>query len=184
MGPISDFFYVSGIMEGRRAVVDWDERLIQLDYLYNTSDKLYTQFARSCGLSSCAYWMLYDLQRAGGAMPLRGLCDSWSYSKQTINSALKVLESRELIALDYCEGSRRNKMASLTEEGRAFNEANIVPAMEAEGRAFKKLDEDDRERLLALVGSYTAALEAEFNAVREQRSQEDGAREQGKGESA
>ena len=145
------------------------DRLIELDYLYNTADKLYTQFARSCGLSSCAYWMLYDLELAGGTAPLRRLCESWAYSKQTINSALKTLEARQLIALDFCEGSRKNKVAALTEAGRAFSRRHIVPAMQAERRAFRRLSEPDREQLLALVREYTAALEAEFKSMQDAR---------------
>lgn len=84
-----------------------------LDYLYNAADKLYMQFARSCGLSTCAYWMLYDLTRAGGEASLRDICDSWAYSKQTINSALKSLEGRGLIEL-FLRGEQE-------EQGRALD---------------------------------------------------------------
>ena len=83
----------------------------QLDYLYNAADRLYGQFARSCGLSSCAYWMLYELVRAGGTASLRSIAIAWSYSKQTINSALKSLESREFIELSFEPGSRKSKQA-------------------------------------------------------------------------
>lgn len=148
---------------------------IELDYLYNAADKLYMQFARSCGVSSCAYWMLYDLVRAGGTAPLTRLCDSWSYSKQTINSALKTLESRELIGLAFCEGSRRNKVATLTAAGAEFAERNIRPAMRAEERAFGALSDEEREALLALTRKYTDALESEFKRVRDELEQRDGA---------
>lgn len=137
----------------------------ELDQLYNTADKLYSRFARRCGISTCAYWMLYDLVRAEAPLPLTSLCDSWSYSKQTINSALKTLESRNLIELVLCEGSRKNKQAGLTAEGAAFARENIVPAMEAEHRAFERLAEDERRELVRLVRSYTRALEAEFEEV-------------------
>ena len=39
---------------------------LALDLLYNEVDKLYHAYARGCGLSDCAYWMLYDIERAGG----------------------------------------------------------------------------------------------------------------------
>lgn len=151
-------------------------KLMELDYLYKTADKLYMQFARSCGLSTCAYWMLYDLELAGGTVPLRRLCDAWSYSKQTINSALKALEARELITLSLCEGSRKNKAASLTEAGRAFSAANIVPSILAERRAFCQLSSEERETILTLVRKYTAALESEFAAMQAERSEANGER--------
>lgn len=155
-------------------MVDEGQPLNQLDYLYNTVDKLYMQFARSCGLSTCAYWMLYDLELAGGTVPLQRLCNSWSYSKQTINSALKSLEARSLIELNLCEGSRKHKAASLTEAGRSFSAENIVPSIEAERRAFNRLSKRERENIIALVHKYTDALEAEFSAMQERRSQGNG----------
>lgn len=142
-----------------------EKHALELDYLYNAADRLYSQFARSCGLSSSAYWMLYELERAGGERSLRSIGTSWSYSKQTINSALKVLESRGLIALEFEEGSRKSKLARLTDAGWAFVGENIVPAIEAEERAFRTLTEAERETLLALARKYTRALDAEFGAM-------------------
>lgn len=136
-----------------------------LDYLYNAADKLYMQFARSCGLSTCAYWMLYDLTRAGGEASLRDICDSWAYSKQTINSALKSLEGRGLIELFFCEGSRKNKGARLTDVGHAFTGINVEPAMKAERHAFLSLDASERATLLRLTRKYTQALEVEFREM-------------------
>lgn len=144
-------------------------RAIELDYLYNAADRLYGQFARSCGLSSCAYWMLYELELAGGERSLRGIGTAWSYSKQTINSALKSLEARDLIALDFEEGSRKSKVARLTEAGRSFVAANVVPAIEAEERAFAMLSAEERSTLLSLARKYTEALDAEFGRMNADR---------------
>lgn len=141
----------------------------QLDYLYNAADRLYGQFARSCGLSSCAYWMLYELVRAGGTASLRSIAIAWSYSKQTINSALKSLESRELIELSFEPGSRKSKQASLTPAGVVFAKENIVPGIEAERRAFRTLTADERATLLELANKYTKALDAEFTSMNEGR---------------
>lgn len=137
----------------------------ELDQLYNVTDKLYTKFARACGLSSCAYWMVYDLICVGGTAPLTDIVASWAYSKQTINSALKALESQGLIELSFCEGSRRNKQVTLTAKGSRFAEGHIVPAMSAELRAFKTLDSADGAELLRLLRTYIQALEAEFSAL-------------------
>lgn len=141
--------------------------IIELDYLYNASDKLYSRFARSCGLSTCAYWMMYDLEQAGGSAPLTRISCSWAYSKQTISSALKSLEARGLIELEYVEGSRRNKLARLTAEGDAFVARHIRPAMEAEARALATFEPEERETMMALTRKLVRALEAEFEAMRE-----------------
>lgn len=70
----------------------------ELDCLYLEADRIYYGFARRCGLSNCAYWMMYDIERADGPIALADLTSSWAYSKQTINSAIKSLEARVLLA--------------------------------------------------------------------------------------
>lgn len=139
---------------------------IELDYLYNEIDKLYHAYARGCGLSDCAYWMLYDLECADGSLPLAQLATSWSYSKQTINSAIKTLEQQGLVELTFMEGSRRNKTASLTAAGRAFSLDYIVPAIKAEEAAFDELDPAEQRELVRLVRRYAAALDAQITAAR------------------
>ena len=129
---------------------------LALDLLYNEVDKLYHAYARGCGLS--------DIERAGGELPLARLTESWSYSKQTINSALKVLQERGLIALTFMEGSRKSKLAAFTEEGRAFSAERIVPAIRAEERAFSSLTEQERSLLVQLVRRYIDALEQQILA--------------------
>lgn len=137
----------------------------ELDYLYNEIDKLYHVYARGCGVSDCAYWMLYDLEVAGGALPLSELTASWSYSKQTINSALKTLRERGLVEMSYLEGSRKSKRAELTENGRVFSRRHILPAIRAEERAFSFLSPREQDHLIRLVRRYAEALDAQLAAV-------------------
>lgn len=145
----------------------------ELDYLYKEADRVYYEFARDCGLSTCAYWMMYGIERAGGSIELRELSDSWAYSKQTINSAIKVLESKGLIELDFVEGSRRNKTATFTPEGESFADRHIRPAQRAERRAFCSLSPREREAFLASARAYTAALMAEIGRIRARRETDD-----------
>lgn len=137
----------------------------ELDLLYNDIDKLYHGYARGCGLSDCAYWMMYDLELAGGAMPLALLTSKWAYSKQTINSALKTLGARDLVELSFAEGSRKSKQVALTERGREFSRERIVPAIEAEKRAFSALSATERSELVRMVRHYARALEEEMSGL-------------------
>lgn len=137
-----------------------------LDYLYNTVDKLYYEFARDCGLSTCAFWMLYDLYRADHALPLQQLNETWAFSKQTINSALKTLEAKGLVAFAYVEGSRKSKRIALTEEGTRFGRRHMQPAIDAEARAFSQLAPEEGRELLHLIKKYTQVLSAEMELAR------------------
>lgn len=107
----------------------------RLDHGYNQVDKLYYEVARACGLPECSYWMIYDIVQHGGSRPIAALCAEWGYSKQTINSALKLLSTRGLVDLVYAEGSRKNKVAQLTKEGSHFSERFIAPVLDAEVKA-------------------------------------------------
>lgn len=140
---------------GRRAVEDIDE-------LYLETDRLYYEFARGCGLSDCPFWILYGIEVMGGSAAQAALVERFSYSKQTVNSALKTLEGRGFVSLGYVEGSRKSKLVSLTPEGRDFCDRYIVPAIEAEDRAFMSLGEKDRTELVRLINLYTRAIEREL----------------------
>ncbi len=131
----------------------------ELDYLYNQADRIYSSFARRCGLSPCAYWMMYEVVQERQAVPVRDLAMRWSYSKQTVNSALQTLITKGLCDLDFVEGSKKNKAMSLTCEGMRFAERYVMPAIEAERRAFRSLPVEQRALLLEATRAYTQALD-------------------------
>lgn len=143
------------------------EQSRQMDCLYNETDRLYNGFTRSCGLSECAYWVMYEIEVSSGSASLRGMAEAFSLSKQTLSSAVKSLEAKGLIELSFEEGSRKNKVASFTEAGRAFSRERIVPTIEAESRAFGSLEPEERERLVALVSKYARAIRRELDALKE-----------------
>ena len=136
-----------------------------LDVLYQKTDKIYYEFARGCGLSETAYWILYAVEVSGGSVPQAVIAEEFSYSKQTVNSSLKSLEARGLVRLSFAEGSRKAKVVSFTDEGRAFSEERIVPAIAAEDRAFSSLSPDERAEFLRLARAYTEAVDRELAAL-------------------
>ena len=137
----------------------------EMDVLYRESDKLYYELARNCGLSETAYWIAIEV--SGGSITQREIASNFSYSKQTVNSALKTLEARGLVELDYVEGSRKSKLVSLTPDGRAFSDERIRPAIAAEDRAFLSLAPGERLELLRLVSAYTEAIDRELAKLKE-----------------
>ena len=145
---------------------DLREQSRQLDCLYNETDRLYGEFARSCGLSECAYWLMYDIEVAGGRVPLRRVAEDWSFSRQTLSSAAKVLESKGLITLAFEEGSRKNKVAEFTSDGTRFSRERIVPASEAKTSAFASLLPDERRTMVRLAAKYADAIGHELSALR------------------
>lgn len=139
---------------------------VEFDRKLNRIDRIYSGFARTCGISECAYWMICDTAAAGGTIALNRLTAEWCYSKQTINSALKTMVTRGLARLEYAEGSRKNKVVNLTDEGRAYAERYTEPAIAAELRAFGTLSADEQKVLMELLEKYADALDAELCAFK------------------
>lgn len=138
-----------------------------IDILYRETDRLYYEIARGCGLSDTAYWLLYEVVYEGGSALQRELGQAFCYSRQTVNSALKTLESRGLVEIGFEEGSRKCKVVCLTSQGQAFCSEKVVPAMQAEERAFRHLSSQDQAALVRLVGCYAQAIDEELECLRE-----------------
>lgn len=128
---------------------------VDFDRMLNGLDRIYSEFARACGLSDCAYWMLVDISTADEDVAVSRLTSEWFYSKQTINSAIKTLTARGLATLEFAEGSRKNKVVCLTDEGRRFAEHYALPAVKAEQRAFGALEPWEQREIMRLVGKFS-----------------------------
>lgn len=144
----------------------------ELDVLYQKTDKVYYELARGCGLSETAYWILYAVEVSGGAATQARIAEEFSYSRQTVNSALKTLEARGLVELTSSEGDRRAKAVSFTPAGRAFADERIAPAIEAEDRAFRTLSPSERAEFLRLADAYARAIDSELTRLRERGATE------------
>lgn len=157
--------------------------LVDFDRMLNGLDRIYSEFARTCGLSDCAYWMLVDTSAAGGSVAVSRLTSEWFYSKQTINSAIKTLRARGLATLEFVEGSRKNKVVRLTEAGMRFAERYALPALKAEQRAFGALEPCEQREIMRLIGKFSHALGDECDAFKQRIAAESQAENQGEGES-
>lgn len=157
--------------------------LVDFDRMLNGLDRIYSEFARTCGLSDCAYWMLVDTSTAGGSIAVSRLTSEWFYSKQTINSAIKALTARGFATLEFTEGSRKNKVVSLTEEGRRFAKRYAMPAQGAEQRAFDALEPCEQREIMRLIGKFSQVLGEECEAFKRQVAAEDQSENQREGES-
>lgn len=156
--------------------------LVDFDRMLNGLDRIYSEFARTCGLSDCAYWMLVDTSTAGGSIAVSRLTSEWFYSKQTINSAIKTLTARGFATLEFAEGSRKNKVVSLTEEGRRFAKRYAMPAQGAEQRAFDALEPWEQREIMRLIGKFSQVLGDEREAFKRQVAAEDQSENQREGE--
>lgn len=139
---------------------DLKGQLQRLNQIYQQMDWIYHTMALRCGLADAAYWVLYALYDVDRPLAQQDLCQFWSYSKQTIHSAVSSLQKQGYVALRPLEG-RKRKAVELTEEGRRFCQTTVALLFEAEYRAFARLTPAERTQLLSLYDKHLGFLKQE-----------------------
>lgn len=139
--------------------------LAAFNRLHKKMNVLYHDYARTVDLSDAAFWLLYSLSEHGQPCMQKDLCSAWFYAPQTINSALKSLEERGIIRLEFMSESRKNKQVLFTEAGMQLVEEKIIPIIRAEERSFERLEEWEREQLLSITRKHIEILEEEINRI-------------------
>ncbi len=138
--------------------------IIIYNQLIKEMDKLYHDYAQKSGLPDTAFWILYSIEEGTRAYTQKEICDAWSYSRQTINSALKNLEKQGYIRLIPQPNNRKNKQIFLTQTGNDFSQKVIIPLIEAEKRTFALLG-DDLSEFLRLSQKHMTLLRTEVNGL-------------------
>lgn len=82
-------------------------------------DDVYRSAAKSCGISECAFWILYTLRVEEKPFTQAEICEFLIEPKQTVNSALKKLEA-EAAALGAMTAAERDALIRLTGRYRAL----------------------------------------------------------------
>ncbi len=138
---------------------------IQYNRSYKELDIIYHRYAASCGLSDSAFWLLYYIADQSTKYTQREICADWSVSPQTINTALKQLEQKQIVTLKAVGTNRKNKVISLTSKGIKLVSKTIQPVLEAEQNAFASLKESEQKQLLKLTQKQIALLRESMNQI-------------------
>lgn len=119
-------------------------------------DDVYRSAAKSCGISECAFWILYTLRVE--------ICEFLIEPKQTVNSALKKLEAEGYLTLS-AGADQRSKRVCLTEKGERFVKAHVDRVPEAEAAALGAMTAAERDALIRLTGRYRALFAQKLNCI-------------------
>ncbi len=90
----------------------------QYAYLAGEINALYHEAAVKMGISDSVQNILYVLCEKGGQCPQSEISKLTGISRQTINSAIRKLEKKEIVYLE--PGKGRNTILCLTEKGKQF----------------------------------------------------------------
>ena len=138
------------------------QQLAQLNQNDKMLEDLYHSYAVSVHLSDTVFWIIYILWTQGDGCTQKELCELWSYSRQTINTALKSLEKQGYLTLTPVSDNRKSKQILFTDEGRKFAQTVMLPLLQAESVSFGQLSGRERAELIALSQKRTELLQKEI----------------------
>ena len=129
-------------------------------------DNIFRGIAKKMGLSECSFWILYIL-RTDNVEPVQSeICACLYESKQTVNSALKKMESEGYLELTSGK-DRRSKRILLTAAGLSLCERTVDRVIERERNALEDLTEEEQELFLALFRKFNSLLKAHMQGISE-----------------
>lgn len=116
---------------------------------FNSIDKeigsIYRELSRKSGIAESTFWIIYEIKFNGGDIKQKDIVTSSFLPPQTINTALKKMETEGLITL-ISQSDKRCKTINLTEKGESIAKEKIIPIIRAEDFAVRLFD-DDKQRL-------------------------------------
>ena len=132
--------------------IKYGDMIYRVNCLASDLDSLYHQAALKLGLSDSVMFVLYLVFESGGECPLNEICKKTGISKQTLNSAVRKLESENYIYLKQTGG--RPKNVCLTEDGKEYTEQTVARLFSAECGVFKSWTDEEIHRYLSLMEKY------------------------------
>lgn len=134
------------------------KELRRYNYLISEIEAAYHEISSALGLSDSSMIVLYTVFDNGGSCMLQDICRNSGISKQTINSALRKLESEGIIYLE--SAGTKNKKVCLTEQGKHLANHTAGKIIEMENDIFSSWEKEDVEKYLELTERYLLDLKA------------------------
>lgn len=135
----------------------------RLDYLSNEMSAIYHQSSLRLGISDSVSMVLYTIYDKGAGCLLSDVYKNSGISRQTVNSAIRHLETDGVLYLEPYRG--RAKRIVLTEQGEALLQRTAARLFEAELRAFDGWTEEELRTHIGLLEKYLTALRREVERL-------------------
>lgn len=126
---------------------------------------VYAGCAKLHGLTTNELFVLDILWFAPEGCTQKEMSDRMSANKQTINAIITRFDKQGYISYKQVKEDRRNKRIFLTESGKAYAEAIIPPAADAENLAMADIPIEKVAELLNLTTAFTENMERRFAGI-------------------
>lgn len=132
--------------------------LRSFNFITKKCDEVYRQIALKHNISDSAFWILYEIRLNDSKLTQSELCKNAFLPKQTINSALKILEEKEILTLSFTDSNRKNKLISLTDKGMDLATKIVDEIIKIEISIFDSIDESKLNIFLEVYNEYVNEL--------------------------
>lgn len=137
------------------------DELKRFNYLISEIGELYHEASVRFGMSDSAMQILYTLYVYGERCRLKDIARLSGISRQTINSAIRILESNGILYLEHKNG--KNKLVCLTDKGYELVDIKIAPLVEMENQIFDEWPENERNEFLNSLQKYYNCLKSKLS---------------------
>ena len=137
--------------------------LKRFNYIPTEIDAAYHKAAQKLGITDSAMMILYFVCDNGGSRMLSDICRLSGVSKQTINSALRKLETEGIVTLNASGGKK--KTVTLTEAGKEYAKEKVLPIMKIENEIFSEWTKQQREMYLSLTQSFLDSFKEKISKL-------------------
>ncbi len=124
---------------------------------------IYRDAVADLGMSENEFWIWYSLIIMRGEYTQQDICESWSLSKQTVNTIINRMVRDELVELEVIPGTRNKKVIRLTEKGKIVGESLVMPIFEAEKKAIDRMPKKDISVCLDTLSEYIKIFREEMS---------------------
>lgn len=139
-------------------------RLSEFNSILKENDEIYRDIAKAFGMSDCTFWILYSIRENENPLTQSEICSLLFQAKQTVNSALKKMESDGYIELAYND-NRRSKQILLTKKGIELAKKTVDIIIMCENEALEGLTEQEHKTFIMLFRRYTSLLRNSMQGV-------------------
>lgn len=135
----------------------------RINYLTSELQSIYHQSSVKLGISDSVSTVLYAIYDAGEACLLSDIYKNSGISKQTINSAVRGLETDGILYLEQHTG--RSKKVILTDKGKLYVKHTVARLYQAEVDAFDSWTEGEISTHLQFLEKYVECLRQQIERL-------------------
>jgi len=141
------------------------DEIHRINYLTSETQALYHQSSLKLGITDSVSIVLYTIYDTGENCLLSDIYKKSGISKQTVNPAIRGLESDGILYLEQYTG--RAKKIILTEKGKDYVNSTVAKLYQAEVQAFDSWSTEEINTYIRLMEKYADCFRKQIGALSE-----------------